>query len=237
MNFKLPDIGEGIKDVTVTDILVKENQNVNNNDNIIIVESDKTSMEIPIDVQGIVQKIHIEVGNQISPGDLILSLDSNLEDEIEINKPTNLNQSEIEPEKMKDDVVSLDIIVPKKEIVVDNNSSNINKSSITPDLKKLTKDNDSVIYASPSVRKLARELNCNLNEITGTGNNGRITLDDVKNNKNNIINLNPQSEVLKQSDEIYNSVSKWGLCEKIRLIILKKQRAIGFMILGQKFPM
>ena len=222
MNFKLPDIGEGIKDVTVTDILVKENQNVNNNDNIIIVESDKTSMEIPIDVQGKVQKIHIEVGNQISPGDLILSLDSNLEDEIEINKPTNLNQSEIEPEKMKDDVVGLDIIVPKKEIVVDNNLSNINKPSITPDLKKLTKDNDSVIYASPSVRKLARELNCNLNEIAGTGNNGRITLDDVKNNKNNIIDLNPQSEVLKQSDEIYNSVSKWGLCEKIRLNNIKK---------------
>ena len=117
MNFKLPDIGEGIKDVTVTDILVKENQNVNNNDNIIIVESDKTSMEIPIDVQGKVQKIHIEVGNQISPGDLILSVDSNLEDEIEINKPTNLNQSEIEPEKMKDDDVGLDIIVPKKDAI------------------------------------------------------------------------------------------------------------------------
>ena len=45
MNFNLPDIGEGIKDVTVTDVLVKNNQEVNKNDNVIIVESEKTSME------------------------------------------------------------------------------------------------------------------------------------------------------------------------------------------------
>ena len=60
MNFNLPDIGEGIKDVTVTDVLVKNDQEVSKNDNVIIVESEKTSMEIPIDQSGKVQQIHVE---------------------------------------------------------------------------------------------------------------------------------------------------------------------------------
>ena len=60
MNFNLPDIGEGIKDVTVTDVLVKNDQEVNKNDNVIIVESEKTSMEIPIDQSGKVQQIHVD---------------------------------------------------------------------------------------------------------------------------------------------------------------------------------
>ena len=77
MNFNLPDIGEGIKDVTVTDVLVKNDQEVNKNDNVIIVESEKTSMEIPIDQSGKVQQIHVDIGSQISPGDLIISLVSN----------------------------------------------------------------------------------------------------------------------------------------------------------------
>ena len=62
MNFNLPDIGEGIKDVTVTDVLVKNDQEVSKNDNVIIVESEKTSMEIPIDQSGKVQQIHVDIG-------------------------------------------------------------------------------------------------------------------------------------------------------------------------------
>ena len=82
MNFNLPDIGEGIKDVTVTDVLVKNDQEVNKNDNVIIVESEKTSMEIPIDQSGKVQQIHVDIGSQISPGDLIISLVSNDNQEV-----------------------------------------------------------------------------------------------------------------------------------------------------------
>ena len=86
MNFNLPDIGEGIKDVTVTDVLVKNDQEVNKNDNVIIVESEKTSMEIPIDQSGKVQQIHVDIGSQISPGDLIISLVSNDNQEVNDDK-------------------------------------------------------------------------------------------------------------------------------------------------------
>jgi pyruvate dehydrogenase E2 component (dihydrolipoamide acetyltransferase) len=193
MNFNLPDIGEGIKDVTVTDILVKDNQELSKNDNVIIVESEKTSIEIPIDLSGKIKKIHINIGSKISPGDLILSLYSDVK-------------------------VNID-----KEEVVDSSEKNIQKNDtkIIKDTKENNKGDVSVVYASPSVRKLARELNCNLNETKGTGNNGRITFEDVKNNKNNLSDLSLNYKANDKVDDIYNSCSKWGLCEKIRLNNIK----------------
>ena len=202
MNFNLPDIGEGIKDVTVTDILVKENQELNENDNIIIVESEKTSMEIPIDTSGKVKKIHINIGSKISPGNLILSLYSGNLDTIpkeEINSPKE------EKNDFDDNKIQEDVIESNQKIEKSNNLENTN-----------------IVYASPSVRKLARELNCNLNEIKGTGKNGRITLEDVKNNKNNLSDISLDFDnKIENVDGIYNSCSKWGLCEKIRLNNIK----------------
>ena len=193
MNFNLPDIGEGIKDVTVTDVLVKENQKLNKNDNVIIVESEKTSMEIPVDVNGEIEKIHISKGSVISPGDLILSLKTEVD-------TTNDKIELIEPSELKSKSNDVEIVEGNKEDIIEDNN---------------------VIYASPSVRKLARELNCNLSEIKGTGKNGRITLDDVKNNKNNLFDT-IVSENTDKVDTIFNSCSKWGMCEKIRLNNVKK---------------
>ena len=202
MNFNLPDIGEGIKDVTVTDILVKENQELNENDNIIIVESEKTSMEIPIDTSGKVKKIHINIGSKISPGNLILSLYSGNLDTIpkeQINSPKE-EKNDFDDNKIQEDVIEF--------------NQNIEKSN--------NLENTNIVYASPSVRKLARELNCNLNEIKGTGKNGRITLEDVKNNKNNLSDITLDFDnKIENVDGIYNSCSKWGLCEKIRLNNIK----------------
>jgi len=105
MNFNLPDIGEGIKDVTVTDVLVKIDQEVNKNDNVIIVESEKTSMEIPIDQSGKVQQIHVDIGSQISPGDLIISLVSNDNQEVNDDKEVIENKDEKYKENNEDNVL------------------------------------------------------------------------------------------------------------------------------------
>ena len=76
MKFYLPDIGEGIKDVTITDLLVKEQQNVKKNDIVLIIESDKASMEIPIQEDCIIESINIKVGDIVSPGDLLFNIKS-----------------------------------------------------------------------------------------------------------------------------------------------------------------
>ena len=61
----LPDIGEGISEVTITDILVTKNQLIKKNDIIIIVESEKASMEIPSIYDGKISEIRVDKGDNI----------------------------------------------------------------------------------------------------------------------------------------------------------------------------
>ena len=67
----LPDIGEGISEVTITDVLVTDNQKIKKNDVLIIVESEKASMEIPSTMEGKISEVKINSGDTISPGDTI----------------------------------------------------------------------------------------------------------------------------------------------------------------------
>ena len=79
MDFKLPEIGEGINTVSVIEILVKENQSIDKGDNILLVETDKASMEIPIDLSGKIDSIFVKVGDLIAPGQKILSIKTSTE--------------------------------------------------------------------------------------------------------------------------------------------------------------
>ena len=60
MSFILPNIGEGIDNISVSEILVEENQEIKSNDSVLLVETDKASMEIPIDKDCIVEKILVQ---------------------------------------------------------------------------------------------------------------------------------------------------------------------------------
>ena len=69
----VPDIGD-FENVEVIEILVKEGQQLKKNDPIITIESDKSSVEIPTNIDGIVEKINLKIGDKVSKGDLILNI-------------------------------------------------------------------------------------------------------------------------------------------------------------------
>ena len=73
-DIKLPELGEGISSVEISDVLVKTGDNIKLDDPLIVVETEKASMEIPTTSSGIVNKIHINKGGVISPGDIIISI-------------------------------------------------------------------------------------------------------------------------------------------------------------------
>ena len=72
---KVPNIGD-FKDVEVIEVLVSEDQIIKKNDPLITIESDKSSVEIPSNFEGKIKNLKIKVGDKISEGDLILTLDS-----------------------------------------------------------------------------------------------------------------------------------------------------------------
>ena len=75
---KVPNIGD-FKDVEVIEVLVTEGQSIKKNDALITIESDKSSVEIPSNLEGKIKNLKIKVGDKVSEGDLILTLDSDTE--------------------------------------------------------------------------------------------------------------------------------------------------------------
>ena len=75
-NIHLPDLGEGIESATVSEIPISKGQKINKDDTIAVLESDKASMEIPSDIEGVVKSINIKTGQEIKTGDLLITLET-----------------------------------------------------------------------------------------------------------------------------------------------------------------
>ena len=71
---KLPDLGEGIDSAEVSEIKVSKGDAIKSDDTIIVLESDKASMEIPSEVSGKVSKISVKVGDEIKTGQILIAV-------------------------------------------------------------------------------------------------------------------------------------------------------------------
>ena len=173
---KVPNIGD-FKDVEVIEVLVSEGQTLKKNDPLITIESDKSSIEIPSNFVGKIKTLKIKIGDKVSEGDLILTLES-INDTIEkVEKKPAIEKKikkiqETKPEDQK---------IATKQNKVSNISS-----------------------ASPKVRKFARELGVDINQVVGSERKGRVIESDVKlfvasSKANNFINNEiKSSEKIKQ---------------------------------------
>ena len=149
---KVPNIGD-FENVEVIEVLVSEGQSISKNDPLITIESDKSSVEIPASYEGLVKSINIKVGDKVSEGDLILILESTLKIKENVKEKP---QTEKEFKKIK-------VIKPEIEQILKNNNS------VTD-----------ILPASPKVRKFARELGVDINQVEGSEKGGRVIEDDVK---------------------------------------------------------
>ena len=154
---KVPNIGE-FKNVEVIEVLVSNGQSLSKNDPLITIESDKSSVEIPSSVDGKIKSVKIKVGDKVSEGDLILTLEESEEEKKVVEKE----------------------VVNKEELTV-NQKDEKKVEQINP-VHNLIKNNiGELSSASPKVRKFARELGVNINEIVGSERQGRVIENDVKN--------------------------------------------------------
>ena len=149
----VPNIGD-FKNVEVIEVLVKSGQQIKKNDPLITLESDKSSVEVPATDEGKINKIIVKVGDKVSEGSEILSLDSVSKKE-ESKKAVDVKEN-----------------IPEKKIVTET------PKEIAPVVNKLSKDG--ISSASPKVRKFARELGADIVQIPGSQRAGRVTEDDVK---------------------------------------------------------
>ena len=183
MNIILPEVGEGIESVEITEICVKKGASVKKDDVLLIVESEKASMEIPSESDGEIINILVNKGDTIKPGDTL----------VEIDGSNSVQSVEENVEEVKEDIALEN--TTKEESTIEKIESP--KQSIEP--QPLSSTPSSSVLATPSVRKLARELGCDLTSIIGSEKNNRITKEDVLNHVRsaNKQNLNTETEVKK----------------------------------------
>jgi len=158
---KVPDIGD-FKDVPVIEVFVKPGDAVKPEDSLITLESDKATMDVPSPATGVVKEIRVKVGDKVSEGSLVLTLEAGVA--AAAAKPvTQKPAAALQPAPRA--------AAPAPEI---------------PPSPPLLKGGDEVggfaqAHASPSVRRFARELGVDLPHVKGTGPKERITREDVQN--------------------------------------------------------
>ncbi len=156
---KFVDVGEGITEGQVREFLVNDMQEVREDQPIVKVETDKAIVDVPSPISGII-KIKAPPGSKVNVGDIIAYIGT------------------------KDEIAAIGIAgkPPSARTTISGNREDttpmttvLQRSASEPD-----KEKSHEILATPSVRKLARELGVDISGVSGTGPNGRIVENDVK---------------------------------------------------------
>ena len=153
----LPDLGEGIEGAEVSEVAVAPGDTITAEDTILVLESDKASMEIPAEVNGTVTEIAVAAGDEVKTGQILIKIEISDSTDAIVEEPVlseETDQIATSPEKENPPEVTL---YP----VIEDTSSTEN------------------VFASPGVRRLARELGINLQIIKGSGPKRRVTKDDL----------------------------------------------------------
>ncbi|WP_449370044.1 dihydrolipoyllysine-residue acetyltransferase [Thiomonas sp.] len=175
---KVPDIGD-FKDVEVIEVLVKAGDKIAVDQSLVTVESDKASMEIPSSAAGVVKALRVKLGDKVSEGTVLLDL--------ETDGASTVPASEVAQEPAPAPAAPVEAVaphaVPPAAVGVGFASEPRQHTPPTATLPmhEPAASTAQLPHASPSVRKLARELGVALAEVKGSGAKGRITADDVQN--------------------------------------------------------
>jgi len=153
----LPDLGEGIEGAEVSEVAVAPGDTITAEDTILVLESDKASMEIPAEVNGTVTEIAVAAGDEVKTGQILIKIEISDSTDAIVEEPVlseETDQIATSPEKEKPPEVTL------YPVIEDTSSTE-------------------KVFASPGVRRLARELGINLQIIKGSGPKRRVTKDDL----------------------------------------------------------
>ena len=158
---KVPDIGD-FKNIPVIEILVKPGDTVRAEDPLVTLESDKATMEVPSPVAGTVREIRIKVGDKVSEGALVLMLEAS-GDALAVSKAAPA-PAVAAPQPVKAPPAPAAKPAPVAAPV----AASVDEAAFGK------------AHASPSVRRIARELGVDLSRVKGSGPKDRVVKEDVQ---------------------------------------------------------
>jgi pyruvate dehydrogenase E2 component (dihydrolipoamide acetyltransferase) len=220
--FKFADIGEGIHEGILLEWMVDQGDDVKSGESLFLVETDKVNAEIPSPVDGKVAKMMAKVGDIIKVGDVIIEIDDGVDDknsELQIEKVEKNNETKELPKEKGAGVVG--------EITV---SNNVIPSFDNPEIKKTEKRKK--ILATPVARKMAKDLNVDINLVEGSGTNGRVMKEDIR-----AYHDSSKKEEVKTTAPDKNLINgNKGLIEEVKLSSVRKSISKAMTLSKQLIP-
>ena len=211
IEFKLPELGESIESGDVIDILVSVGDSIEIDQPVLVIETDKAAIEVPSTVSGVVTAIHVKADSKALIGQPILTVDTEAVGE----EIATVEKS------IAEDAPPIDVPVPRSFQAVSTETKETAEIEQPPPAAIVTSKaplpQDSVqrkiAPAAPSVRRFAREIGIDINDVPGAGPGGRISIEDVK-------SYARQSQP-KPSEQITTAqlpdFSKWGAIEREKM--------------------
>ena len=178
---KVPDIGD-YKDVPVIEVFVKPGDNVNAEDSLITVESDKATMEVPSPAAGVVKEMRVKVGDKVSQGSMVLVLEpadgkSAAEDKQKPQAAPAAPPQAPAPSAAKASEQTKPAAAPAPQRAAPEERA---APPATSRRAPIDEEAFGKSHASPGVRRLAREFGVDLSKVKGSGPKERILKEDVQ---------------------------------------------------------
>ena len=162
----VPDLG--VDKATVAEILVHVGDTVAADQSLIVVESDKATVEVPSTSAGMIQAIHVELGQSVAQGNALVTIVT-----ADAAASTAVSAAQVASAPSASPAVSAESTA-KTTTVAANAHTNVDK------LSKAQHEANAKVYAGPAVRKLARELGVVLADVKATGPHARVLKEDLK---------------------------------------------------------
>lgn len=153
--FRLPDLGEGVEQADVVNVLVKPGETVAVDQTLLEVETDKAGLDVPADFAGAIAELRVKPGDTVAPGQVILTYEAS-DGQAAPPHPEPVEEAEPAP-------APAPVPAPQPEPA-----------------PEAAEGGAQPVFASPSVRRFAREIGVDIYQVEGTGAGGRISIDDVK---------------------------------------------------------
>ena len=161
IQIKVPDIGD-FSDVETIEVFVNVGDVLEVEAPLISIETDKAVMDVPSSHAGTVKAVHVNLGDKVSEGTLVIDLETTE------SAPTAKVESSVP-------------VIPQASVPIHQSTpAKVTPAQAPRALPPIDESSFAMAYASPSVRKLARELGVNLGQVKGTGIKSRINADNVK---------------------------------------------------------
>jgi len=201
----VPDVGNDDK-VEVIEISVVVGDQVEEGDTLIVLESDKATMDVPSTLTGTVKQIIAKEGDKLGTADQVAV--------IEVTQAAEVTQPQVQPV-----VESAPTVETPTEITKPAVASSVTAVAVSAD--------SSEIYAGPAVRLLSRELGVNLTKVSGTGPRGRIQKDDVNNFVKSALQTGSSSSGVGIPQVPAVDFSQFGAVDTVKLSKIQKITAVN----------